>query len=90
MSWSQLLSENEYQWNVNKFVCYIMYNPRAVIWYLSIIEVLAAFIGNIVLVDIVTPQNECQQSVDTAPTECQQSIDAVSTERQQFCVLHLG
>jgi len=40
-------------------------------------EVLAAFIGNIVFVDTVTPQNERQQSVNTASTERQQSINTV-------------
>jgi len=60
-----------------------MYDPRAVLRYLSIIEVLAAFIGNIVFVNTVTPQNERQQSVNTASTERQQSINTVSTDCQQ-------
>jgi len=54
-----------------------------VLWDLSIIEVLAAFIGNIMFVDTVTPQNERQQSVHTASTEHQQSMTTVSTECQQ-------
>ena len=64
VTWSQHLSENERQQSVNDFVCCILYNSRAVLRHLSIIEVLAAFIGNIVFVDTVTPQNECQQSVN--------------------------
>jgi len=83
VTWSQNLSENERQQSVNDFVCYILYNPRAVLWHLSKIEVLAAFIGDIVFVDTVTPQNERQQSVNTASTERHQSINPVSTECQQ-------
>jgi len=60
-----------------------MDNPRAVLWHLSIIEELAAIIGNIEIVDTVTPQNEHQQSINTASSERQQSIHTVSTECQQ-------
>jgi len=79
----QHLSENERQQSVNDFVCCILYNPRAVLQYLSIIEVLAAFIGNIVIINTVTPRNERQLSVNTASTERQQSINTESTECQQ-------
>jgi len=81
--WSLHLSENERQQSVNDFVCCILYSPRAVLWHLSIIEVLAACIGNIMFVDTVTPQNEHQQSVNTPSTEHQQSMNTVSTECQQ-------
>jgi hypothetical protein len=60
-----------------------LYNPRAVLWHLPIIEVLAAFIGNIVSVDTATPQNERQQSVNRASTERQQSVSRASTEHPQ-------
>jgi len=40
----------------------------AVVWLLSIIKVLAAFIGNMVTVDVATPENERQQSVNRAST----------------------
>jgi hypothetical protein len=83
MTWLQHLSENERQLSVNDFVCCMLYNPRAVLRHLSITEVWAAFIGNIVFVDTVTPRNERQQSVNTASTECQQSINTLSTECQQ-------
>jgi hypothetical protein len=83
VTWSQNLSENECQQSINDFVCCILYNPRAVLRHLSITEVLAAFIGNIVFVDTSTPQNERQPSVITASTEHQQSINTVSTECQQ-------
>jgi len=79
----QHLSENERQQSVNDFVCCILYNPRAVLQHLSIIEVLAAFIGNIVIVNTVTPWNERQPSVNTASTERQQSMNTESTECQQ-------
>jgi len=81
--WSLHLSENERQQSVNDFMCCILYSPRAVLWHLSIIEVLAAFIGNIMFVDTVTPQNERQQSVNTPSKEHQQSMNTVSTECQQ-------
>jgi len=79
----QHLSENERQQSVNDFVCCILYNPRAVLWHLSIIEVLAAFIGNIVIINRVTPRNVRQPSVNTASTERQQSMNTESTECQQ-------
>jgi hypothetical protein len=60
VTWSQPLSENEGQQSVKDFVCCILYIPRAVLRHFSIIEVLAAFIDNIVFVDTVTPQNEHQ------------------------------
>jgi hypothetical protein len=78
-TWSQHLSANERQQSVNDFVCCILYNPRAMLRHLFIIEVLAAFIGKIVLVNTVTPQNEHQQSVNTASTERQMSVNRVST-----------
>jgi len=83
VTWLQHLSENERQQSVNDFVCCILYNPRAVLRHLCIIEVLVAFIGIIVFVDTVTPRNERQQSVNTASRERQQSINTVSTECQQ-------
>jgi hypothetical protein len=100
VTWSQPLSENERQQSVNDVVCCIMYNPRAVLQHLPIIEGLAAYIGNIVCVDTVTPHNEWQQSVNRVSTEREQSVNRASTERQQsvnrastehkrFWVLHL-
>jgi len=83
VTWSQHLFENERQQSVNDFVCCILYNPRAVLRHLSIIDVFAAFIDIIVFVDTVTPQNERQPSVNTTSTERQQSINTVSTECQQ-------
>ena len=79
----QHMSENERQQSVNDFVCCIMYNPRAVLQHLSIVEVLAAVIGNMVIVNTVTPRNERQPSVNTASTERQQSMNIESTECQQ-------
>jgi hypothetical protein len=48
-----------------------------------IIEVLAAFLGNMVKVVVATPTNERQQSVNRASTERQQSVNRASTECQQ-------
>jgi len=66
----------------------------AVLQHLSIIEVLAAFTGNIVCVNTATPPNERQQSVNRASRERQQSINTTSTECQQsvndfgYCILY--
>ena len=71
------------QQSVNDFVCCTLYNTRAVLRHLCKIEVLAAFIGNIVYIDTVAPQNERQLSVNTALTEHQQSVNRTSTQCQQ-------
>jgi len=81
-TWSQPHSENERQQSVKDFVCCTLYNPTAVLRHLSIIEVLAAFIGNIVCVDTVAAQNERPQSVNSASTEHQQSVNRASTKCQ--------
>jgi len=82
-TWSQPHSDNEGQHSVNDFVCCTLYNPRAVLWRLCIIEVLAGFIGNMVCVDTFVPQNERKLSVNTASTEHQQSVNRASTQCQQ-------
>jgi hypothetical protein len=46
---------------------------------LSIIEVLAAYTGNMVNVENASPDNEHQQSINRASTEHQQSINRAST-----------
>jgi len=58
-----------------------------VIRHLSIIEVLAAFIGTIVFVDTATPQTEHQQSVNRLSTEHRHSVNGLSTECQRLWVL---
>ena len=88
-TWSQPHSENERQQSVNRSGCCIVYNQRAVLQRLPIIEVSAAFSGNIVNGDVTAPENDRQQSVNRASTERPQSINRVSTERQQSWVLHL-
>ena len=87
-TWSHPKSENERQQSVNNFGCCILYNPRAVIQHLSILGVLAAFIGNIVCVETATPQTERQQSVNRLLTEHQHSVNGLSTECQRFWVLN--
>jgi len=56
-----------------------MYYPRAALWHVSIIEVMADFIGKIINVDVASPDNQHQQSVNRASTEHQQSINRAST-----------
>jgi len=58
----------ERQQSVNEFGCGILYNPRALLRHLPIIEVLAVCIGNIRNVDVATPENERQQRVNRAST----------------------
>jgi len=55
----------------------------AVLRHLTIMEVMAAFIGNNVSVDTATPQDERQQSINRVSTERQHSIITASTENQQ-------
>jgi hypothetical protein len=66
-----------------------MYHPGAALWHLSIIEVLGAFVDKIVNVNVASPDNERQQSVNRPSTKHQQNINRVSTESQQSWVLHL-
>jgi len=88
-TWSHPQSGHARRQSVNDFGCCILNNARAVLRHLPIIEVLAVFIDNILFVDTATPQNERQQSVNTASTEHQHSVNRVSTECQQFWELHL-
>jgi len=81
-TWSLPQSGNERQHSVNNFVGCILCIPQAVPRHLSIIEVLAAFTGNIVCVDTATPPSERQQSINRASTERQQSVNRASTEHQ--------
>jgi hypothetical protein len=78
-TWSQPQSETERQQSVNDFVCCILYHPGAALRHLSIIEVLVAFLGKIVNVNVASPDNEHQQSVNRASTEHQQSVNRAST-----------
>jgi len=82
-TWSHPQSKNEHLQSVNDFEGCILCHPRAVRWLLSIIEVLAAFIGNMDQVNVASPDNEHQQNINRASTERQQSINRASTEHQQ-------
>ena len=64
-------------------MCCILCHPRAVQWLLSIIEVLVAVIGEIVNVDVASPDNEGQQNVNRPSTKRQQIFNRASTEHQQ-------
>jgi len=79
VTWSQPQYEDERQQSINDFGCCIFYNPRAVLRRLSVINVLAAFIGNMVNVNITTPDNQHQLSINTASTQRQQCVNRVST-----------
>jgi hypothetical protein len=74
-TWSHPQSENERQQSINNFGCSILYNSRAVLQHLPVIEVLGAFIGNLMFVDTATPQNERLQSINRSSTEYQHSIN---------------
>jgi len=89
VTWSQPQSGNERQQSFNDFMCCILCHPRPELRLLSIIEVLVAFIRKIVNVNVASPDNERQQSVNRASTERQQSVNRASTECQQSWVLHL-
>ena len=58
----------ECQQTVNHFGCCILWNPSAVLWHLSMIEVSATLLGNIFRVNIATRNNEHQQSHSRALT----------------------
>jgi hypothetical protein len=76
-------ASTERQQSINNLGCCILYNPRAVLRHVPKIQVLAAFIGNLMFVDTATPQNEHDQRVNRASTERQQSVNKASTKRQQ-------
>jgi hypothetical protein len=82
-TWSQPQSANEHQHSINNFSCCTLYNQRAVLRHLYILEVLAAFRSNIVCVNTATTQNEHHQSINRYSTERQQSINTASTQCQQ-------
>jgi len=55
-------ASTECQQSVNDSGCCILYNPKAVVRHLSMIEVLATWLWIMVRVDIATPNNKCHQS----------------------------
>ena len=73
----------ERQQSVNDFGCCILYNPRAILRLLPIIEVLAGFRDNMVNAVVATPKNERQQSVNRASTERQQSVNNLG-----YCIIY--
>jgi hypothetical protein len=91
---SQPQSENERQQSINDFGCCILCHPTAVLQLLSIIEILVTFMDKIVNVNVASPDNQHQQSINKASTERQQSVNRASTEDQQsvnnlvYCILY--
>jgi hypothetical protein len=77
-TWSQPYSENECQQRVVDYGYCILCNPRDVLQLVHIIGVLGSFVVNMLNIDVATPENECQQTVNRA-----------QREHQQFCVLLL-
>jgi hypothetical protein len=61
-------ASTEHQHRINDFGYCIVYNPWAVLLHLPIIEVLAVCRGNMVMVNLTTPENERQQSINRAST----------------------
>ena len=57
-------ASTEHQQSVNDSWCWILYNARAVLQLLPIIEALAIFIGNTDNFDVASPNHECQKSVN--------------------------
>jgi hypothetical protein len=81
---ASLFTKHEPQRSVHNFSLCIIENPGAVKQSVSIIELLATFLGKNDYDNIVTiSQNDCQQSINRASSECQQSVNSESTERQQ-------
>jgi hypothetical protein len=76
---SQPHSQSEHHQRVIDFWWCILYIPRAVLWLVPTIGELGSFIVNMVNIDVATPKNECEQSVNSA-----------QTMRHQFWVLHLA
>jgi hypothetical protein len=61
-------ASTEHQQSINDFGCCILYNPWAVLLCLPIIKVLAAFRGIMVSVNVTTPEDKRQQSINRART----------------------
>jgi hypothetical protein len=57
-------ASTEHQHSINDYLCCILYNPGALLLCLPLITVSAAFRGNIVSVNVTTPENEHQQSIN--------------------------
>jgi hypothetical protein len=67
-----------HQQSINDFGQCILYDLRAVLVCLPILEVLVAIMGNMVSANVATPKNEHQQRVNRESTEC-----------KRFWVLHV-
>jgi len=61
-------ASTEHKQSVDNFGCGIWYNPRAKLWFLSIIKVVAGSMDNVVNVVVTPRRDECQQTVRIAST----------------------
>jgi hypothetical protein len=59
----------ERQQSINNLVYRIGNNPRAVLGLIPMIETLAAFIDNMITLEVATPKYERQQNINTGSTE---------------------
>jgi hypothetical protein len=85
---SQPQSENERQQSINDFGCCILCHPRAVVRLLSIMKELAAFLGNMVNIDVASPNIERQQSGNRASSQRQRAstiLGVASYRIQELC-----
>jgi len=64
-------ASTQHQQSINDFHHSICDNPKATLLHLRRIEVLPAFMGNMLNVNMATPQHEHQHSVKRASTEHQ-------------------
>jgi hypothetical protein len=69
----------ESQQSMNHSCCSIVNQPRPVLQLSLLIKVLAVLIRNIVNVDVTTPNNELQKSIQRASTQGQQRVNKVAT-----------
>jgi len=81
-------ASTEHKQSINNYGYCICYNPRTKQRLLSIIKVLAAYMGNVVNVVVTTRKVEHQQSIRITSTERQQSINRASTILGvAFCII---
>jgi hypothetical protein len=66
-------ASTEYQHSINDLGQRIVYNLNGVLQCFPLTEVLTAVMGNIVHVDVATPKNDRQNSINRGSTVCERS-----------------